>query len=202
MKNKGSNRTQSSIFLALLQLLSEKELVAITVKELCVRADVNKSTFYLHFSDIYDCHRKWLLYNVNAVLAFHSETTFDYYTLLQSPGLYMEQLLDYIEENLYYFKKLYNSPFYGQQILAFKKLLAEFVTNFYHLSPTSPETCDAYYMNIFFLCGVVDTIFSTLNSYDRAILRSVLARCFDSNHSFLTATILTDKNQGISQLNS
>lgn len=39
---------------ALLSLLSEKELAYITVKELCRRAGVSRSTFYLHYDTIGD----------------------------------------------------------------------------------------------------------------------------------------------------
>lgn len=36
------------------EMIKEKTLNEITIKELCARADINKSTFYLHYSDIYD----------------------------------------------------------------------------------------------------------------------------------------------------
>lgn len=39
---------------ALLSLLEEKDLEYITVKELCSRAGVNRSTFYLHYETISD----------------------------------------------------------------------------------------------------------------------------------------------------
>lgn len=39
---------------ALVALMGEKPLKDITVKELCLRAGVNRSTFYLHYYDIYD----------------------------------------------------------------------------------------------------------------------------------------------------
>lgn len=39
---------------ALLSLLAERELAYITVKELCHRAGVNRSTFYLHYESIAD----------------------------------------------------------------------------------------------------------------------------------------------------
>ena len=39
---------------ALLALLEEKDLDYITVKEICRRADVNRSTFYLHYETIAD----------------------------------------------------------------------------------------------------------------------------------------------------
>lgn len=39
---------------ALLSLLDEKEFEYITVKEICARANVNRSTFYLHYETIGD----------------------------------------------------------------------------------------------------------------------------------------------------
>ena len=43
---------------ALFELMQEKPLNKITVKELCERADVNRSTFYAYYTDIYDLDRK------------------------------------------------------------------------------------------------------------------------------------------------
>lgn len=55
------NRSESKYFNtarlmdeALLALLESKELEYITVKELCVRAGVNRSTFYLHYETLGD----------------------------------------------------------------------------------------------------------------------------------------------------
>lgn len=55
------NRSESKYFNtarrmdeALVSLLSEKELAYITVKEICGRAGVNRSTFYLHYETIAD----------------------------------------------------------------------------------------------------------------------------------------------------
>ena len=42
---------------SLLALMQDKPLNKITVKELCDRADVNRSTFYAYYEDIYDLHR-------------------------------------------------------------------------------------------------------------------------------------------------
>ena len=39
---------------AFLALLEEKDFEYITVKELCKRADVNRSTFYLHYENMTD----------------------------------------------------------------------------------------------------------------------------------------------------
>ena len=55
------NKLQSKYFntaklmnTALLQILEKKELEFITVKEICKKAGVNRSTFYLHYENIGD----------------------------------------------------------------------------------------------------------------------------------------------------
>lgn len=40
------------------QLMFEKPLQNITVAELCARSEINRSTFYAHYSDIYDLQQK------------------------------------------------------------------------------------------------------------------------------------------------
>lgn len=39
---------------ALISLLSEKDFQYVTIKEICERAAVNRSTFYLHYENIGD----------------------------------------------------------------------------------------------------------------------------------------------------
>lgn len=43
---------------SLLQLLKEKQFSSITVKEICELADINRSTFYAHYSDQYELLEK------------------------------------------------------------------------------------------------------------------------------------------------
>ena len=47
-------KTKNSLINAFLELRAKKEIEKISVKELCAKADVNKSTFYTHYKDIYD----------------------------------------------------------------------------------------------------------------------------------------------------
>lgn len=46
-------KTRQSIINAFIELRSHKELERITIKELCEKARINKSTFYSHYHDIY-----------------------------------------------------------------------------------------------------------------------------------------------------
>lgn len=47
-------RTRRQIRRALAQLMQQKSASEITVKELVDLADINRSTFYLHYNDIFD----------------------------------------------------------------------------------------------------------------------------------------------------
>ena len=47
-------KTQKAIKNALVELMSEKDISQITVKELAQRADINRKTFYTHYTSIYD----------------------------------------------------------------------------------------------------------------------------------------------------
>ena len=41
-----------------LELLKEKPVAKITVKEICEHAEINRSTFYKHYQDVYDLMEK------------------------------------------------------------------------------------------------------------------------------------------------
>jgi len=47
-------RTKKQLRQALTELLEEKSVKDITVRELSERADINRATFYLHYRDVYD----------------------------------------------------------------------------------------------------------------------------------------------------
>lgn len=58
MKNSGLDRrirfTRNVIRQSFLELLTIKPLGKITVKEICEKADINRATFYAHYSDVYE----------------------------------------------------------------------------------------------------------------------------------------------------
>lgn len=54
MTDRRIRKTEQALQNAFIRLVMEKDLPRITVKELCAAADINKSTFYLHYKDIHD----------------------------------------------------------------------------------------------------------------------------------------------------
>ena len=51
-------KTRAALRNALTELIGEKELRAITIRELSERADVHRATFYAHYEDIYDLYHQ------------------------------------------------------------------------------------------------------------------------------------------------
>lgn len=88
--------TRTALKESLMGLMAQKDISKITIKELCQRADVNRSTFYAHYRDQYDLLRQIedeILDEINANL-----TGFDMH---DSGGTYriLENIFCYIQDN-------------------------------------------------------------------------------------------------------
>jgi len=58
VENRSVRNTKKRLKDSLMILLKEKPASDITVKELCDMADINRGTFYYHYTDIFDMFRK------------------------------------------------------------------------------------------------------------------------------------------------
>lgn len=59
MKNdRRTRRTKKLLKNAFIELLLQKKITELSIKELCEQADINRGTFYLHYTDIYDLKRE------------------------------------------------------------------------------------------------------------------------------------------------
>lgn len=58
MSDRRIKKTKSQLRAGLTKLLKEKSIKEITVKELVNEVDINRSTFYLHYNDVYDLLNK------------------------------------------------------------------------------------------------------------------------------------------------
>lgn len=115
-------RTRLAIFNAVFELATEKELDKITVVELCDKAGINKSTFYLHYSSINDCLQKCFDLFTENVLEFAKEI--DYTTMAEAPEETIKKILDATEEHLAYVKRFKDTVIYDT---AMKTLKDKFV---------------------------------------------------------------------------
>ena len=83
-----TEKTESSIINAFIELRAKKPLEKITVKELCQLARINKSTFYAHYSDIYELSDVLETQMVTAVIESLKPASL----LFQEPGRFTAEL--------------------------------------------------------------------------------------------------------------
>ncbi|NQX47988.1 TetR/AcrR family transcriptional regulator [Paenibacillus tritici] len=79
---------------SLISLLQEKNISQISVKELCAKADINRSTFYLHFANAYG-----LLEYVEQEIITSTREYLDKIEPSDSGATYILAFLDYIKKN-------------------------------------------------------------------------------------------------------
>ena len=93
--------TKALIRSALVELMEEKPFERITIKELCERADVNRTTFYLHYSDQRSVFNDVKETVCRQTLAMIGEAD------LSDPTVFVERFLNYIKDNDRQFRILF-----------------------------------------------------------------------------------------------
>ncbi|MCT8136980.1 TetR/AcrR family transcriptional regulator [Anaerobacillus sp. CMMVII] len=81
---------------SLIKLMQEKPFTRITIKEVCESADINRSTFYSHYTDLYD-----FLYQIEDELIEDMNHTLSSYNYTKNEETLemIEKLLEYFSEN-------------------------------------------------------------------------------------------------------
>jgi AcrR family transcriptional regulator len=89
--------TKMMIKQSLVKLLQEKPISKISVKEICETADINRSTFYAHYSDQYDLLRQVVDETMQDLNAYLGNYNFKAY----EPESFqiMNRIFEYIVEN-------------------------------------------------------------------------------------------------------
>jgi len=75
-KDRRIRKTENQLRAGLAKLLKKKNIREITVKELVEEVDINRSTFYLHYTDIYNMMstiEEELMKDFRQVIADHPE---------------------------------------------------------------------------------------------------------------------------------
>ena len=120
--NKNESRYQSTAILfdeALINLLEYKDIDYITIKEICNKAGVNRSTFYLHYENISDLINECLEYinqkflskfeqDTNSFIEKINRSDLDELYLIKSE--YLIPYMNFIKENKNIFKATFYNP--------------------------------------------------------------------------------------------
>ena len=128
-------RTKKNIRQTFLQLLSEKSLTQLTVKELSEQADINRKTFYMYYSNIEDIFAELedelvlKLVHVFEKELFENET-FDSYSFFESLNLA-------IQEDIELYRTLNHADLLPHLIQRAKNALIEVFFRKYNISADS-----------------------------------------------------------------
>ena len=163
-------RTRLAVFNAVFELATEKQLDKITVVELCDKAGINKSTFYLHYSSINDCLQKCFDLFTENVLEFGKDI--DYNTMAETPEETIKKILDAAESNISYVKRFKDTVFYDSAIKSLKEKFVDTI-------------CEANNLNIrdnyhevakivFLVGGSADLIIKLTPDFNRAEIEKIM----------------------------
>jgi AcrR family transcriptional regulator len=138
-----------------IDLLGQKDISKITIKEICDNADINRATFYSHYSDQYDLMRKIeneLFENIQKYLSGYVNNQSDF-NLVKT----LEKIFDYIKENAKLCKLLLSE----RGDLNFQKRVMEIVYDRHIDDMTSGGLItkeDAEYIHSFTITGCIGVI--------------------------------------------
>lgn len=93
-------KSRSALKDALLELMKKKSVTHISIKELCIKAGVNRSTFYANYADIYALLSDIHLDIFNGMNAFLEHSHSDYHNDFHfSHAKTLTDILDYLKDN-------------------------------------------------------------------------------------------------------
>ncbi|MBX4270068.1 TetR/AcrR family transcriptional regulator [Clostridium estertheticum] len=96
-------KTKKLLREALTELMSEKKLENITIKDLTGKADLNRGTFYLHYRDIYDLLEQsedGVLEEINIIMSKFDSSALIEFNLKNDPFPPLVELLEYFADNM------------------------------------------------------------------------------------------------------
>lgn len=106
---------------ALIELMQKKDFEYITVKELCDKAGVNRSTFYLHYENMADLLEETLQYIMDTFLkCFESDTVTTIEKIKNAPIKeldfitedYLRPYLEFVKSNSHIYKAAFDNKIY------------------------------------------------------------------------------------------
>lgn len=149
---------------SLITLLKTKSLSSLTVKEICIHADINRSTFYTHYKDQYDLLRKIEEEIITGMNTYLSQQNFSE----KKRALHTtEKLLEYVASQYRICHTLLNeseNTSFEQQVMdVARKFL---ITHW--MGKRKMEAVDSAYSSTFIISGCIHVIkYWLANNMDR-----------------------------------
>ena len=173
---------------ALILLLEKKDYAFITVKEICEKAGVNRSTFYLHYETIDDLLRECIEYVGNKIQMKFDNKIINKQTikssklsdlLLISPE-YLLPYLEFLKENKAIYKIAYSQP----NVLKEKYVVNHLYKNIFEpiLDKFSVPKNEQKYMISYYLSGMGAVMIEWIKNdckEDTQIIIDILTKCLN-----------------------
>ena len=167
------NRSESKYFAtaarmdqAFLELLEEKDFAYITVKEICERAGVNRSTFYLHYETVNELLAESARYIIDKLIANMPQDTSEFIERIQTRPLeelhlitpeYLMPYLNFIKEHRRIFRTAVEHSsvlgMYDAYIALNRHVFTPILDRFY-IPPSKQQYIMLFYING--LMGVIN----------------------------------------------
>lgn len=164
---------------SMIQLLKEKQISDITVKEICSLADVNRSTFYAHYLDLYDLLTKMEEEVLDDMQSYFGQHDFN----KDEESIQMtEKLLDYVVANKEIVQILLHEnadPNFQKRVL---KIAQEYLTASWK-PPEGYEEEFSHYVSVFIIGGGLQMVKEWMDS-DLTLSTKEMARLINNiaNH--------------------
>ena len=150
---------------AFLKLLEEKDFAYITVKEICEKAGVNRSTFYLHYETVSDLLAESARYIIGKLIANMPQDTAEFFEKIQTRPLeelhlitpeYLTPYLNFVKEHSRIFRTaVEHSSVLGMDdvYLALNHHVFTPILDRFHVPPSEQK-----YMMPFYIHGLIGII--------------------------------------------
>lgn len=166
-------RTKALLLQGLIQLMENKDIKDISVKELSDLADINRGTFYLHYSDIYD-----MLSSVEDALflEFHDilDRTLNPDSAILSSRATLQEIFSFLDRH----RSLARVMMGPHGDLAFVNRLKDLVRDRIYSIASSKQTSRDYpYIEFFIVSGYIGVIEAWLNLPDPPPPEEMAAIC-------------------------
>lgn len=152
---RSSIRSRRMIREAFLELLDEKEFSKITVTDIVKRADLNRSTFYAHYADVYSVVEEIQDEIIDRNLELIKQMK--YRNIIKDPIPYLNSICDTLEENVRLYTKMGHGADVHMHLDKYRMMMAEDLMN-YEVIPEEIRKAPFFAIRInFFIGGIMNT---------------------------------------------
>ena len=176
---------------ALLYLLEKKDVEYITVSEICTKAEVNRSTFYLHYESISDLIEETLEYINKKFNDYFNENQEEFINNIKIlsleelnliNGKYLTPYLNFIKEHKKIFKASFNSP-NGMRVIKKYNFLNKYVFNPI-LERFDISENERKYLITFYINGIMAIVKEWINNDCKDSIKdieNIIIKCINRN---------------------